>query len=147
MDERRAASGYLERAQRPESRALLPAPPAAGSPAQAAHLAVYRATPALQGTPRRAQAAVDDKLKLPKAAEAFSCALDRPISQQATPHFNMRLRRSLLDASLSTYAAKEHYERQRPFAARNDDSCMPTTPSRTRPRRPPTRSARPAPGG
>jgi len=119
--------GYLDRQQLPDSLALLPKPPAAGSAEAAADLAVYRATRALRDTPRWAQAAADDNLKFPKAAEVFSCALDLPISQEATPHLNMLLRRSLLDAGLATYGAKDHYQRQRPFAALKEGTCAPAS--------------------
>lgn len=119
--------GYLERKQLPDSLALLPKPPAEGSAEAAADLAVYRATRALRDTPRWKQAAADDNLKFPKAAEVFSCALDLPISQEATPHLNMLLRRSLLDAGLATYAAKDSYKRQRPFAALKEGTCAPAS--------------------
>jgi len=119
--------GYLDRKDLPDSLALLPKPPAAGSAEAAADLAVYRTTRALRDTPRWAQAAADDNLKFPKAAEVFSCALDLPISQEATPHLNMLLRRSLLDAGLSTYGAKDHYQRQRPFAALKEGTCAPAS--------------------
>lgn len=119
--------GYLDRKQLPDSLVLLPKPPAAGSAEAAADLAVHRATRALRDTPRWALAAFDDNLKFPKAAEVFSCALDMPVSQQATPHLNMLLRRTLLDAGLSTYAAKDSYKRQRPFAALNEGTCAPAS--------------------
>lgn len=117
--------GYLDRKQLPDSLALLPKPPANGSAEAAADLAVHRATRALRDTPRWALAAADDNLKFPKAAEVFSCALDLPISAEATPHLNMLLRRTLLDAGLSTYGAKDAYKRQRPFAALNEGTCAP----------------------
>lgn len=119
--------GYLDRKQLPDSLALLPQPPAEGSAAQAADLAAYRSTRTLRDTPRWALAATDDNLKFPKVAELFSCALDMPISQEATPHLNMLLRRTLVDAGLSTYGAKDHYKRQRPFAALNEGSCAPAS--------------------
>ncbi len=117
--------GYLERQQLPDSLALLPKPPADGSAEAAADLAVYRATRALRDTPRWALATADDNLKFPKAADTFFCALGMPISQEATPHLNMLLRRSLIDAGLSTYAAKDSYKRQRPFAALKEGTCAP----------------------
>jgi acid phosphatase (class A) len=119
--------GYLDRQQLPDSLALLPKPPAEGSAAAAADLAAYRATQALRDTPRWALAAADDNLKFPKAADTFACALGLPISQQATPHLNMVLRRTLADAGLSTYAAKDSYQRQRPFAALQQGSCAPAS--------------------
>jgi acid phosphatase (class A) len=119
--------GYLDRQQLPDSLALLPRPPAGGTPEAAADLAIHRATRPLRDTPRWALAAADDNLKWPKAAEVFSCALDLPISAEATPHLNMLLRRTLLDAGLSTYAAKDSYKRQRPFAALNEGTCAPAS--------------------
>ena len=119
--------GYLDRKQLPDSLALLPKPPAEGSAEAAADLAVHRATRALRDTPRWALANADDNLKFPKAAEVFSCALDMPVSQEATPHLNMLLRRTLLDAGLSTYGAKDHYKRQRPFAALKEGTCAPAS--------------------
>ncbi len=119
--------GYLERQQLPDSLALLPRPPAEGSAEAAADLAAHRSTRGWRDTPRWALAAADDNLKFPKAAEVFSCALDMPISQQATPHLNMLLRRTLLDAGLSTYGAKDHYKRQRPFAALKEGTCAPAS--------------------
>lgn len=117
--------GYLDRKQLPDSLALLPKAPAEGSAEAAADLAVHRATRALRDTPRWALATFDDNLKFPKAAEVFSCALDLPISAEATPHLNMLLRRTLVDAGLSTYGAKDTYKRQRPFVVLKESTCAP----------------------
>jgi acid phosphatase (class A) len=119
--------GYLDRKQLPDSLALLPKPPPDGSAEAAADLAVYRATRALRDSPRWALATADDNLKFPKAADTYSCALGMPISQEATPHLNMLLRRTLLDTGLSTYAAKDTYNRQRPFAALKEGTCAPAS--------------------
>jgi acid phosphatase (class A) len=48
-----------------------------------------------------------------------------PISQEATPHLNMLLRRSLVDAGFATYRAKDHYQRKRPFAEMGETTCSP----------------------
>jgi acid phosphatase (class A) len=105
--------GYLDRKALPNSLALLPKPPAEGSAAHAADLAVYTATRAQRGSPRWNQAAQDANLKFPSAASTFACSMDLPISQeQQTPHLNMLLRRTLLDAGLSTYAAKGQLQPQ-----------------------------------
>ena len=118
-------NGYLERRQLPDSLALLPPPPAPGSAQQAADLDTYRSTRALRDTPRWALAAKDADLHFPAAAATFECALRMPISAQATPHLNMLLRRTLVDAALATYAAKDKYQRQRPFVAAGGPSCTP----------------------
>jgi acid phosphatase (class A) len=119
------ARGYLDRKVLPDSLALLPRPPEEGSARQAADLASHRASRALQGTPRWQLAADDADLRFPKAAETFSCALDLTISQERTPHLYMLLRRSLADAGLATYAAKNTYKRARPFVVLEETTCAP----------------------
>lgn len=118
-------NGYLERGQMPDSRALLPAPPAAGSARAAADLEAHRAARALRDGPRGLLARRDVVLAFPAAADTFACALDVQVSEAQTPHLNMLLRRTLLDAGLSTYAAKEHYKRQRPYVVLGEPTCEP----------------------
>ncbi len=118
-------NGYIAPPQLPDSLKLLPPPPAAGSAREAADLETYRQTRALRDTPQWTQAAKDVNLKFPQAANVFACALDLPISAETTPHLNMLLRRTLLDAGLSTYKAKDHYQRKRPFVAQGDSTCAP----------------------
>jgi acid phosphatase (class A) len=118
-------ASYLPAEALPNSVALLPPPPAAGSPLQTADEEIARKTRALQGTPRWALATVDDDLKFPHAAGAFSCALNAPITEEATPHLSTLLRRSLVDAGLSTFAAKDQYGRVRPFVVNMEPICAP----------------------
>jgi len=80
---------------------------------------------ALHGTPRWKLAAEDANLMFPKAAGTFSCALDAPITEEKTPHLYMLLRRTLADAGLSTYTAKNHYKRTRPFVVNKQPTCTP----------------------
>ncbi len=116
-------NGYLDRKQLPNALALLPPPPADGSAAAAADLAAWRDSRALRDTPRWAVATRDAELRFPAAGRTFSCALDAPISAEATPHLNTLLRRTLADAGLSTYTANDHYNRVRPFIALKEPSC------------------------
>ena len=116
-------NGYLDRRALPNARALLPPPPPDGSPMAAADLAAYRTSRALRDSPRWALATRDAELRFPAAGRTFSCALDAPISAEATPHLNTLLRRTLADAGLSTYTAKDHYNRVRPFVALKEASC------------------------
>lgn len=37
----------------------------------------------------------------------------------------LALRRSLVDAGLATYGAKDHYQRMRPFVENKEASCTP----------------------
>jgi acid phosphatase (class A) len=117
-------AGYLGRAL-PDSLALLPAPPAKGTPGFAQDQAVSRASQKLRGSPRYALASADADLRFPHVANAFSCALGVPISQQDTPRLYLLLQRSLVDAGLATYAAKDHYKRTRPFVYYKEATCAP----------------------
>ena len=117
--------GYLDRKDLPNALALLPPPPAAGSPAEAADLEAYRAFVGLRGSPRWELASRDADLSFPALVRPFACALGMPISTERTPHLAMLLRRSMIDAGLATYTAKDHYNRVRPFVARKEASCSP----------------------
>lgn len=119
------AKGYLAREEQPDSAALLPAPPAAGSSAQADDDEAFRTLTQLRDGPRGALAARDAELHFPAAASAFSCALNVRISEQATPHLAMLLRRTLTDAGDATQKAKNLYQRPRPFVAFNAPTCTP----------------------
>ena len=117
--------GYLKSSELPDSLALLPPPPAAGSAAFAADEDAYRSTRKLRDTPRWALAAKDADLNFPQAAETFSCVLAMPVSEEATPHLNMLLRRLRADASRVNDKAKDHYKRRRPFMHYGEASCTP----------------------
>jgi acid phosphatase (class A) len=129
VGEYRAGSGYLKGylspAQYPDSLALLPPPPLAGSAAQAADNQAFEQAKALRLGARGQMAFDDNNLKFPAAAGIFSCAVGLAISPEATPHTNMLLRRTLVDAGLPTYKAKNHYQRMRPFATFKESTCAP----------------------
>jgi acid phosphatase (class A) len=118
-------NGYLDRKQLPDSLALLPPAPAPGSAQASADLDTLQRTRALRDTPRWLLATKDAELKFPAAAGTFECALQAPISEQGTPNLYMLLRRTLADAGLATYAAKDKYQRQRPFVVTGEPTCTP----------------------
>ena len=118
-------AGYLPRAALPDSLALLPPPPVAGSALQAADDAAYAATLALKGSARWAMAQRDNTLAFPAAGDTFACTLGVPVNPELTPHLVTLLRRSYVDAGLATYAAKDHYQRKRPFAQHQTSTCVP----------------------
>jgi acid phosphatase (class A) len=122
-------AGYLQPSQLPDSVAILPPVPAAGSAAVAADEAIYRSTRALKATPRWELAQFDADLKFPHAASIFSCALGIEVSEQATPHLHMLLRRVRMDASRANDTAKDLYKRERPFAVMREAACEPGRPS------------------
>jgi acid phosphatase (class A) len=117
--------GYLAHEDLPDSLALLPSPPTKGSAAMALDREVSRNSLALRGTPRWDQAIKDATLTFPEVANSFSDALGFRISEVDTPHLYLLLRRSLTDAGLSTYAAKNQYQRPRPFMDNDQPICTP----------------------
>ena len=119
-----APKGYLIDTEMPDSLALLPAPPAAGSAAQAADDEAHRILSSNKSGPRWAMAAKDADLRFPAAASTFACALGVEISEKNTPHLNMLLRRSMLDTGMASYGAKNKYQRVRPFVQFNEATCF-----------------------
>jgi len=117
--------GYLSTDAHPNSLALLPPPPATGSAALAQDEEISKRSFVLRDTQRWLLAASDADLSFPHAAGTFSCALNAPITEADTPHLYMLLRRTLADVGLSTYAAKNHYNRSRPFLWNKEPLCTP----------------------
>jgi len=118
-------SGYLDPKVLPNSRKLIYKAPAPGSAAQKYDDTVSAKYLKLRGTARWKLAAKDADLTFPNAAKAFSCALGVPIDKEHTPHLYLLLQRMMNDAGLSTYAAKNQYQRLRPFLVNNQPICTP----------------------
>ena len=119
------AVGYLAKAEVPDSLLLVPPPPADGSPGIALDQAVSAQALAMQGSARFAQANRDADLSFPVGAGQFACALGVPIDLARTPHLYHLLERSRIDASAATKAAKNHYQRPRPFTRNGEPTCTP----------------------
>jgi acid phosphatase (class A) len=118
-------AGYLAAGTTPNSLSLVPPPPAAGSAALARDEEAAKAAVAQRGSARWTLAIQDAELKFPKAAETFSCALGVEVSEQTTPRLYVLLRRTLVDAGLSTYPTKNLYKRARPFTQNGAPICTP----------------------
>ncbi len=111
--------GYLEMNELPDSLALIPPPPAEGSGAYLLDLEISREYLNNTDPERLKQAQADDELYFPEALQAFNIIPGIEISQELTPALYILLKRSLTDAALSTYAAKDKYMRARPFMTNN----------------------------
>ena len=118
-------AGYLGK-DLPDSHLLLPPPPAMDSSAFNNDQAVSRASQQLRDTPRYTQAVKDADLSFPAAASTFSCALGIPINQKDTPRLYVLLRRTMTDAGLATYSAKNYYSQVRPFVYFKEATCTPS---------------------
>lgn len=117
-------AGYLGRAL-PDSLALVPPPPTADSRAFAQDQAIHAAAQALRNGPRGTMATSDADLHFPHAPTAFDCALGKSITPENTPRLYKILQRTLVDAGLATYRAKDHYNHERPFVHYNESTCAP----------------------
>ncbi|HEY3276829.1 MAG TPA: phosphatase PAP2 family protein [Syntrophorhabdaceae bacterium] len=118
-------TGFLPVRDVPDSAALNRAPPAGTSAAFAADEEAYRATRKLRGTPRWDLARTDGDLRTAGAPHAFSCAIDAPITAEATPRLFNLMARARIDASRTVSRAKDQYPRTRPFIFYGDSTCAP----------------------
>lgn len=117
--------GYLSPEEMPNSLLLVPPPPEEGSAAYALDLEEAARYVALDDEARKEQAAIDANLHFPEAADAFNSVLEVKISEAYTPMVYMIIRRTMADAGLSTYTAKDHYQRERPFMVNGSPTCTP----------------------
>jgi acid phosphatase (class A) len=117
--------GYLLQDDLPNSLELIPPPPEQGSAAFTLDQEISRRSLELRSTLRFEKAIKDANLMFPEAADAFSSVLNIPITEENTPYLYILLRRTLTDAGLSTYTAKNHYARGRPFMLNDQPVCTP----------------------
>jgi acid phosphatase (class A) len=125
VDARKLPPSYLPREALPNSLALLPPPPAAGSDAMRRDEEARKAAARLKGTPRYQLAASDAVIGFPEIPNDFSCAMGFAITKEFAPHLYGLLGKALIDVGLSTYRAKDHYKRTRPFVVHNESTCYP----------------------
>ena len=117
--------GYLPPDSVPDSLRLLPPPPGKGSLAYDLDVANAESTFPLRGRARWEVAAIDANLHFPEAAAIYSCTLGIPITKDGTPRLYTLLQRTLSDAGLATYKAKNNYQRPRPFMVNGKSICTP----------------------
>jgi len=117
--------GYLSEDEIPNSLELVPPPPEEGSAAFQLDQEIAAMYVASDDEARKEQASQDAVLTFPEAVDAFNVVLNVQISKENTPLVYMILRRTLADAGLATYAAKNHYQRERPFMLNNTPICTP----------------------
>lgn len=118
-------TGYLAPDAAPDSRALVPPPPAPGSAAMALDEAVAVQALALRGSARWDQARRDADLRFPDGAQQFACALGVAVDPLRAPHLYQLLSRTRADASAATRSAKRQYLRPRPFMVNDAPTCTP----------------------
>jgi acid phosphatase (class A) len=114
---------YLSDKTMPDSLTVLSPPPAAGTAALSRDEAVRRAALPLRGTPRYALAAADADRDQDATNRAFQCAFGATIDPRATPVLYKLLEKMRIDVRASTYRAKSHYKRLRPWIANTAKVC------------------------
>lgn len=117
--------GYLAKDELLDSAAFVPPAPAADSGRQVLDTAWAVSMRALRDTPRWDMAIRDADLSFPAAVDAFSCTLGFEITEADTPALYLLLWRSLADIGLSSYSAKNAYQRERPFMIGDTPICTP----------------------
>jgi len=118
--------GYLSEEELPNSLKLVSPPPEEGSAAYALDQEMAAMYVASNDEARKEQATKDAVLHFPEAMDAFNSILETKITEDITPNSYMIMRRTLADAGLSTYAAKNYYKRERPFMLNNAPICTPS---------------------
>lgn len=109
-------SGYLAAGAFDES-ALVPPPPARGSPAEQADLAGWRAAESGADGPAWRRAAADNAaIGGPAPALMFDCALNVRLDLAAAPAVNRLLLRAAVDAEGAAERLKVRHRRPRPYA-------------------------------
>lgn len=116
--------GYLAKSGAPNAAAFLPPPPADDSPRALDDLAVYRATRALEGTPRWAQARADNEIETPSAPRVFDDALGIRFDPENMPTLTRLLGRMLGDLETIQTPAKRGFTRPRPFVTEPGATCI-----------------------
>lgn len=117
--------GYLTFTELPNSLVLIPPPPEEGSAAYELDMESDRVLLGTEDSARWQQAIADANLEFPEAIESFSAIVEIPINENETPYLYLLLQRTLTDAVLSTYFAKSHYNRPRPFMVDGSSTCFP----------------------
>lgn len=116
--------GYLDEGSAPNAANFLPPPPEPGSLREQDDIAQYRATRALKGTPRWAQAAADNEIETPSAPRIFNEALGIEFVPEQMPTLTLLLGRMLGDLETIQTPAKRGYFRHRPFVVEPSDTCF-----------------------
>ena len=98
-----------------DSASVAPPPPAPGSPRAEADRKVFLATRGMAGSPRWALAVSDDNQSIGATLQDFSCALGAQVDPTSAPATAQLFSRLIPDAHRTVEAAKQRFNRKRPF--------------------------------
>ena len=117
--------GYLSDEEMPNSLLLLTPPPEPASDTFKFDLEYARRVSESKDQIRFLQAVSDANLSFPHAVRSFEAVLGIDIDELLTPKLYALMRRVMTDAGLSTYTAKNFYNRERPFVVNKQKTCTP----------------------
>ncbi|RUT70930.1 phosphatase PAP2 family protein [Flavobacterium cupreum] len=117
--------GYLSDEEMPNSLVLLAPPPQPASETFKFDLEYAKKVSKSRDQIRFLQAVSDANLSFPYAVKSFQATLGIEISETLTPKLYHLMRRVMTDAGLSTYTAKNFYNRERPFVVNKVKTCTP----------------------
>jgi acid phosphatase (class A) len=120
--------GYLG-GHEPDTRLVVPQAPAVGSVRDQADRDIFKATRALEGTPRWALAQNDVKLDLSSVLEDFSCAAGISLNTKNAPALAALLKTLVPDLALAYGQPKDLYMRPRPYLRDQGDICVADCPA------------------
>ena len=121
-------AGYLTTETLPRAAEILPPPPAEGSPRDAATRAVFKATRALEGSPRWALAQNDVPTAPGAMMKNFACALGADLSPETAPRLNLLMSKVGLQLGAQVAAVKDVFKRPRPYLRDEGAICVARSP-------------------
>lgn len=118
------SAGYLA-GHEPDTIAVVPQAPAPGSARDVEDRAIFKATRALQGSPRWALAQNDVDLRMPSVLNDFSCAAGLALNEKDAPALAAILRKLYPDLQSAYGGPKNLYRRPRPYLRDAGPICTP----------------------
>ncbi len=116
---------YLSQQTLPDSKTLIPPPPARGSAAAERDLAIRQSALKLRGTQRYALAIADVDRNQVSTVRAFECAFGDKGTLDNSRALNVLLAKTRFDVRTAAYRPKLQYKRVRPWVAFNSKVCSP----------------------
>jgi acid phosphatase (class A) len=121
------SGGYLS-GHEPDTLVVVPQAPAPGSVRDQADRDIFKATRALEGSPRWALARNDAKIDIPSVLKDFSCATGVSLTPENAPALVKVLNAMVPDVAPAYSRPKDLYKRPRPYLRDKGDICLPDTP-------------------
>jgi acid phosphatase (class A) len=120
-------TGYLTPETWPDASKILPQAPETGSPREAQDQLVFKASRALEGSPRWALAQNDVPTLPPAMLKDFSCAVGVDLTPETAPKLTAMLGRVGLDTARQVASVKDVFKRKRPYLINEGQICVPKT--------------------